>query len=49
VRLISGLAGLITSGELHTPIPARRPLAQWREALAPAPRTGSEREGKVVF
>lgn len=49
VRLISELGGLIASGELHTPIAARYPLGQWREALAHAARTGSGREGKVVF
>jgi NADPH:quinone reductase-like Zn-dependent oxidoreductase len=48
-RLISELAGLIASGELHTPIAAEYPLEQWREALAHAARTGDGREGKVVF
>lgn len=49
VRLISELAGLIASGELQTPIAARYRLGQWREALAHAARTGSGRDGKVVF
>jgi NADPH:quinone reductase-like Zn-dependent oxidoreductase len=49
VRLLTHLAGLMASGELHTPIAARYPLERWRDALAHAARTGSAREGKVVF
>ncbi|MEZ5458923.1 MAG: zinc-dependent alcohol dehydrogenase family protein [Steroidobacteraceae bacterium] len=48
-RLLRQLAGLISMGELQTPIAGEYPLERWREAIEHAASTGDARAGKVVF
>ena len=48
-KIIGELAALVAEGALRTPIAATYPLERWREAVAHAERSGTERAGKVIF
>ncbi|MFO1426502.1 MAG: zinc-dependent alcohol dehydrogenase family protein [Steroidobacteraceae bacterium] len=47
--IIGELAARIADGTLVTPIAATYPLARYRDAVRHAERSGSDRDGKIVF
>ena len=48
-EMVGELAELISQGIVHARIAATYPLAEFREAVLHAARSGAERDGKIVF